>query len=316
MIDAHVHYTRPEWLAALWTQDLRRAAALWPRLQLRAGLMATPDALRASLAARGVEHAVIYPELSVAPGPQIPGGEMAALALTRQMNDATAALVAQDPSAFVGLAVINPFGGERDRAELQRAVLALGLRGVVVGASYRGQSIDSPAARPFLAHVAALEVPLIVHPTVDGSYAAMRDFGLDLLVGMPAGLVACALRLMASGILEDYPQLHVILTHLGGGLGALLPWIDAQVPEAPRSFALRARRFYVDTATASAGALHAALEAFGPDHLLIGSDWPLSSSARLDDVHTDHATLLSRLPLGPEGRAAALTHTARTLFGI
>jgi predicted TIM-barrel fold metal-dependent hydrolase len=316
LIDCHVHFTRSGWLEALWSPELRRNAALWPRLQLLAGMMASPDAIDAALASRGVDHAIIYPELSVAPGPRIMGGPTAALALTRQMNDATADLVARAPARFAGLAVVNPFGNQGDMAELRRAIVALGLCGVAVGASYSGQGIDAPSARPFLEQVAMLEVPLVLHPTVDSPFAGIRDFGLDLLVGMPAGMLSSAIRLMASGICEDFPSLQIILTHLGGGLGGIIPWLDANTPGLQYRFAQRARHFYVDSATASSGAVQLALETFGPQHVLFGSDWPITASPNPHEAATDAAGLLGRLPLGIEGRAAILAGTAIQLFGL
>ncbi len=346
MIDIHVHHTRHDWLDALWSPHLRRTATLWPRIQMRAATFATPDAISAALRARGVAGAILSPELSVAPGPQIAGGNDAALRITRAMNDATAQMVESDPLIRAGLAVCNPFGGAADLAELRRAVLGLGLRGVIVGASYGGQGLDAPAARPLLELVATLQIPLVIHPTVDSPYAANRDFGLDLLVGMPAGMLAAVIRLLTVGVLDDLPGLTIILTHLGMGLAALLPWLDAQSPGArahdgrtagnglSASFAERARRLYVDTATGggssgpgpsgsvAVGALGLAVAAFGVDHLLYGTDWPLSTNALAGDPLRDPAAQsaqdlpIGHLPIGPDGRQAILEGTATRLFTL
>ncbi len=315
MIDTHVHYLRPEWADALWSPAVRRGSSIWPKISLRLSMLADPAVLVSALDTRAVAQAVIFPELSVAPGPQMPGGAPAALALSRAMNEATAALVARAPTRLAGLAVVNPLGGPEDLAELKRAILALGLRGVAIGASYHGATIASPAARPFLELAQALDIPVIVHPSADGGWQMPRDYGLDLLVGMPMDLTALAVRLIVAGTLDDYPRLRVVLPHLGGGLPALLGWLTAQADPASPAPADRARRFWCDTATATPAALALASETFGSDHLICGSDWPLSATPRPGDPTSDPAAMLGKLPLGVAARAAILAGNARGLFG-
>lgn len=312
MIDAHIHYLRPEWGDALWSPEARRRSSIWPKIYLRLLALADPTMFLHAMDARAVERAVLYPELSVAPGPQTPGGATAALAMTRAMNDATAALVAQHPDRLIGLAVVNPLGNAEDLVELKRAVLALGLRGVAIGASYRGETVDAPAARPFLSLVDALDVPLVVHPTAESAWAVPRDYGLDLLVGMPMDVTALAVRLLISGTLDAFPRLRILLPHLGGGLLALLGWLDAHAaPDSPRPTE-RVGRFWVDAATATPATLALAIETLGSEHVLFGSDWPLSATARPGDPLTDPAAMLS---LGTAGSMAFLEGNARQLFG-
>jgi 5-carboxyvanillate decarboxylase len=315
VIDAHVHYLRAEWADALWSPEMRRGSNIWPKLSLRLLMLTEPALFLSAMDARAIAKAVIYPELSVAPGPQMPGGAAAALALCRAMNDATAALVARQPMRLAGLAVVNPLGGSEDLAEMKRAVLALGLRGVAVGASYRGDTIASAAARPFLELAQALDVPIFIHPTADTGGMMPRDFGLDLLVGLPLSLAALAVRLITAGTLDPYPRLRVVLPHLGAGVGAWLGWLEANAsPEGTRPFA-RARRFWADTATATPAALALAIETFGGDHIICGSDWPLSATSRPGDPASDPAAMLSNLPIGPDMRSAILEGNARRLFG-
>lgn len=315
MIDAHLHYLRPAWADALWSPELRRSATAWPRLFLRMVPLADPTLFLNAMDARAIERAIIYPEMSVPPGPQIPGGAAAALALCRTMNDTTAALVAQHPDRLVGLAVTNPLGDAAEVAELRRAVVALGLRGVVVGSSYRGDTIDAAAARPFLETVQALDVPLVVHPVADVVPRPPRDFGLDLLMAMPLDLTALAVRLMRSGTLAAFPRLRVVLPHLGGGLLALLGWLDATSAPGDPLPSVLAHRFYVDTATATPAALALAVAALGSDHVLYGSDWPLSATANPGDPDTDPIAMVEKLAIGPTGRANILVDNARRLFG-
>ena len=314
MLDAHIHYLLPTWAEQLWAPEVRQISTLWPRLQLRQHLLADPELALAALDARGVRHAVISPEMSCPPGPQTPGGPTAALALTRAMNHATAALVARYPDRLRGLAVVNPLGSDADLEELQHAIVALGLHGVIVGASYRGVAIDAAAAQPFLGLVEALDVPLFIHPTVAGGVQTPRDFGLDALLAMPFDLTQTGVRLIVSGRLQQYARLRVVLTHLGGALPSLLGWLDMlATPVGPRP-AIAARRFWVDTATASPAALAQAVAVFGAEHVLLGTDWPLSTAPHLHDSQTDPAAIIRQAALTPLERAAILEGTALALF--
>jgi predicted TIM-barrel fold metal-dependent hydrolase len=227
------------------------------------------------------------------------------------MNDATAALVARRRDRLTGLAVINPFGADADLAELRRAVVGLGLRGVAVGASYRGQPLDAPAARPYLAQVETLGIPLVIHPTVDGAVTTARDFGLDLLLGVPADLALCAIRLIVSGRLAEFPRLCVVLAHAGGGFLSLLGWLDAHAATESLRPLEQAKRFYVDLATASAGDLALALSIVGPDHILYATDWPIAPPVAPGDPQRD----IAALPLSLDERGAILAGNARRLFG-
>jgi predicted TIM-barrel fold metal-dependent hydrolase len=307
MIDSHMHYLRPEWLDALWSPDIRRNSSLWPRVFLQMPTLTDPAALLYALDARGVERGMLLPELSIAPGPQTPGGQAAALALTRAMNDATAALVARHPDRFGGYAVINPFGDEADILELRRAYSALRLRGVAVGATYRGETIASPAAHRMLAEIEFLGLPLLVHPTAGGGWQQPRDFGLDLLLGVPWDLAATALKLILTGTLDAFPRLRIILPHLGLGLPALLSWCESNAPEHATALRQGMHRFWLDTATATSPTISQALALTGAEHVLFASDWPMSPER-------DPADLLAGLPLGPDGRANILHENAARLF--
>ncbi|MBA3827178.1 MAG: amidohydrolase family protein, partial [Ktedonobacterales bacterium] len=92
-------------------------------------------------------------------------------------------------------------------------------------------------------------------------------------------------------------------------------WLDAtSAPGDPLPSEL-AKRFYVDTATATPAALALAVAALGSDHVLYGSDWPLSATAHPGDPATDPITMVEKLAVGPAGRAAILADNAQRLFG-
>lgn len=89
-----------------------------------------------------------------------------------------------------------------------------------------------------------------------------------------------ALHLVARKIPSQFPNITFIVPHLGGPIAMLLQRLDNQfsmaqydLPEPP---SVTARRFYYDTVGhGSHAALLCAWKAFGADHLVPGSDFPV-----------------------------------------
>lgn len=86
-----------------------------------------------------------------------------------------------------------------------------------------------------------------------------------------------AMHLIAAQIPSRYPNLRIIVPHLGGILPMLLSRLDGQMPRAADAElpSVSARRLYYDTVGwGSNPALVAACMAFGDTQLVPGSDWP------------------------------------------
>jgi predicted TIM-barrel fold metal-dependent hydrolase len=87
-----------------------------------------------------------------------------------------------------------------------------------------------------------------------------------------------AMHLIVRQIPLRYPNVKVIISHLGGLMPNFLGRMDHQL--GPHALAepasATARRFYYDTVGHGCeAALLAAWKAFGADHLVPGSDWPV-----------------------------------------
>jgi predicted TIM-barrel fold metal-dependent hydrolase len=81
---------------------------------------------------------------------------------------------------------------------------------------------DLPQYRPFWATVQHLDVPFYLHPR-DPLLSRQQCYdGYRWLAGSPWGFAVetsiHALRLMASGLFDEYPKLKIVLGHLGEGL--------------------------------------------------------------------------------------------------
>ena len=135
--------------------------------------------------------------------------------------------------AFATVALQSP----KDAAdELERAVVELGMRGALVngytniGDVETAQYLDEAPVWEFWERAAKLDVPVYLHPR-EALPSQQRIYeGYSSLVGSAWGFAhetaTHAIRLMLSGLFDRYPNLTVILGHLGEGLPLMLPRLE------------------------------------------------------------------------------------------
>ena len=138
-------------------------------------------------------------------------------------NDRVAEVVELHPSRFVGMAPVPPLGGRAAFDELERAVRSLGLKGVVIRSQASGLSLDAKEFYPFYEKVCALDVPIFIHPSgvPDGFDILNAPYDLHRQIGRELDLIVATTRLILSGVLEDFPDLKLVISHKGGGIAAL-----------------------------------------------------------------------------------------------
>jgi len=163
--------------------------------------------------------------------------------------------------------------------ELDRSINKLGLMGVNIPGSIGATGrIDDPRLEPFYDRVEELGVPLFVHPT-DAAFEEILD-GYDGALYNSLGRVidvsVCAYRLVLSGIMERHPNLKVFMSHTGGALPYQAGRMDknskaAKLPKMPSEYL---RRMYTDTVSPHAMGVKFAVEFYGEDHVMYGSDYP------------------------------------------
>jgi gamma-resorcylate decarboxylase len=163
-----------------------------------------------------------------APGIQAIPDIPQANALARRANDYLAEHISRYPKRLKGFAALPLQDPQAAAQELTRCVKELSFCGALVnGFSQIGDAnsavyYDLPQYRPFWATVEQLNVPFYLHPRAPLATRQQSYEGHPWMVGSPWGFAAetsiHALRLMGSGLFDDYPKLRVILGHLGEGL--------------------------------------------------------------------------------------------------
>ena len=240
-----------------------------------------------------------------------------AVAAARLTNDAVAAMVAEVPDRFAGLATLPLQDPAAAVDELRRAVRELGLRGAQVGPHVEGIGLDDPTLRPVLRAAEELDVPLVLHPYyVGAAHGELADFYLTNLQGNPWQTAVSASRLILSGTLDELPRLRLVLVHGGGHLPYQVGRLDhghrvrpeAARPQHPPSSYLR--RFWFDTLTHDADATRFLVEKVGDDRVVLGTDDPF------DMAGGGFAEQTAGVPAGAHDLGRIAVGNAEELFGL
>jgi len=162
---------------------------------------------------------------------------------------------------------------------LDHAVNKLGLIGVnIPGSIGQDTRIDAERLTPFYARVEQLGVPLFLHPTdaVFGDDLQGYDGALQLSLGRVIEVSVAASRFVFSGLMERHPGLKIVMSHTGGALPYQSGRMDkngkaAKLPKPPSSYI---RRMYTDTVSPHSMGMKFAIDYYGIDQVMYGSDYP------------------------------------------
>jgi aminocarboxymuconate-semialdehyde decarboxylase len=246
--------------------------------------------------------------------------------LARAVNDDMAALVAAH-DRFVGFAAGLPLNDvDASVAELDRAVSDLGALGFQISSNVNGRPLDDPRYGPLFARAEQLGAAIWLHPTRSPAwpdYPSEREsqHGIWWSIGWPYETAAAMCRLVYSGLLEAHPGLRIVTHHAG----AMIPYFSGRfrkiqtedqrpalerLPLEPLEYF---HRFYADTALFGAPhALRCAVDFFGAEHMLFGTDMPLGGPDVLAETIAD----IEALGLGPTDRALVYEGNARRVLRL
>jgi 2,3-dihydroxybenzoate decarboxylase len=327
----------PPELIAVWQDMLRSGTDLDPGFVSLSGYyMLSPDAratdVRERLAdlgerrigdmdATGIDHAVISltaPGVQVLPAPQ--AVEMATLA-----NDRLAAACARYPDRFSGLTAVAPQDPARAAEEVERGA-GLGFKGVIINSHTGGEYLDDPKYWPIFEAAQAAGAPVYLHPTTPSArmIGPMLDAGLDGAVfgfGVETGLHL--LRIITAGVFDRFPDLKLVVGHLGEALPFWIYRLDYMHGAMARSGRYEAikplqrsvsdylrRNVWVTTSgMAWAPAIMFCREVLGADRVLYAMDYPYEYQAYEVRAQDD-------LPLDPAEKRAFFQGNAEALFGL
>ncbi len=141
------------------------------------------------------------------------------------------------------MTTVAPQDPEWSAREIVRGARSLGFKGVQINSHTQGEYLDEPKFDPIFRALADTGQPLYIHPSTppDSMIGPMLEAGLDGAIfgfGVETGMHL--LRLITTGIFDRYPDLQIMVGHMGEALPFWLYRLDYMHQASVRSQALRA----------------------------------------------------------------------------
>lgn len=208
--------------------------------------------------------------------------------LAQDANNHLSEAVKAHPDRFAGMTAIAPQLPEAAALELERSVNTLGLKGALINSHTNGEYLDDQKYWPIFEAANALKAPIYLHPRSpsQGMIEPYLDYGLYFAGwGFAVETSLHALRLIMSGVFDQFPDLKIILGHMGEGIPFYLQRIDNRyllqvkigaVKELPRLPSEYFKDHFVITTSgvAQQSSLQLAYAELGADNILFAADYP------------------------------------------
>jgi predicted TIM-barrel fold metal-dependent hydrolase len=220
-----------------------------------------------------------------------------AMSLASEINDFLAQAISRHPDRLAGFATLPTPVPEAAADELERAVQTHGFKGALINGHVRGRYLDDPFFWPILERAEALHVPLYLHPTqppravmeasYTGNFAPVVASALaNASWGWHIETAIHVLRLVLGGAFDRYPNLQVIIGHLGEGLPFMLPRLEFTLSqqlttlERPVGAYLRENLHYSVSGFNFLPPFLDLLLEVGASRILFSADYPFASMTR------------------------------------
>ena len=248
-----------------------------------------------------IEKAVI----SLAPGIDIlPAGE--SVEACRKANDALYELTQRYPQ-LIGSAILPMFDAKAAVAELDRCVNDLGFKMWQAHSNIAGHHHDEEQFRPIWKKLEELGIFVYLHPNYNPLNDMFNDYGYPMAgpgLGFTADTSGAIIRIMLSGMLDEMPNLQIVLGHFGEALPFLMERLDNRMAMLPEPKQLNEQRpsYYfghnikvTTSGNTSIPAFECTRATIGMDNILLGTDHPFESM-------TECIEYLEKCPMSVEDR--------------
>jgi aminocarboxymuconate-semialdehyde decarboxylase len=300
--DAHAHVVPPTLLAELergpegasgfsaartdqgWTVTVPGVGTTRPI----GARMTEPGARRKWMSGTGVTRQVLSPWMDIQFGQQQAPG--AARDWATRLNDAMCQTVRdlndETPGSAVGLASVSVDDGDQAAKDLDDALTRPELVGLMLNTNpVNDVQLHDPGLEPLWTVAEQRGVPVLLHPPTCGPSGALTTLGeMGNVYGRLVDNTLAVTELILHGLLDRHPGLRLVLVHGGGFLPYAAGRLDGgyRTKEAHAGELLRETPsaylpdFYFDTVTLTSRAISFLVDLVGPEHVLLGSDYPFA----------------------------------------
>jgi predicted TIM-barrel fold metal-dependent hydrolase len=217
-----------------------------------------------------------------------------AVKLARESNDILADAVRGYPTRFAGFSTLPTPAPEKAAEELERTIHEYGFKGAAINGHIRGRYLDDKFFWPILERAEALHVPIYLHPTrpplsvVEAYY--MGNFSPEVSASLASSAwgwhietAIHVLHLILGGVFDKYPNLQIVIGHLGEALPFMLPRLDQRLPKEatklkrPMGAYLRENIYYTVSGFNFLPTFLDLLLQVGVDRIMFSADYPYGS---------------------------------------
>jgi predicted TIM-barrel fold metal-dependent hydrolase len=279
------------------------------------------DLQQAVCAKAGVTHRIISTPFAAEVMTAV--SKSPALDIVKAVNDQIAGIVARAPGNW-GMGTLNPLD-ESHVVEGERCLGALGFNGLLICSSWHGRFLDTEESFPFWEWAQDRRVPIFLHPprVPIGHEQQMDQYKLDELVGRPFDTAMALARMILSGLFDRFPRLKIVVAHMGGGLLPVMGRLDfgfrLGCTGMPEHAIIRCQRMpsdylsllHVDTMGFWAPHVRQAVEVFGVDRVMFGTDYgPVPIDPK------EHIHIVEGLPIPPADKEKIFWRNAARFFDL
>ncbi len=213
-------------------------------------------------------------------------------AMIAQFNDHLAEICRASGGRLLGLAGLPLADIRKAAVELTRARRELGLLGAILPGNFFLTIAQAERLRPIFAAGDEVGALFMIHPGLApgqgppspfADHSLYRASGLDL----QASIAQMGITLVFGDLLDNYPNVTAQLVNLGGTLPFVLERLEAighsRTPGRPFPRD-RLRLLYYDCASLGPRALQLAVQTFGADRIMLGTDYPILQGDPVNDT--------------------------------
>lgn len=209
----------------------------------------------------------------------------------RVYNQDLADLEKDHKDRFIPAFILPQDSKENMLEEAKLAIDELNLKTLSIPSSFQGRYLDDQFYSELFELLEKNNVLIFVHSQTECPIGTERFFDplLTPVMQYLFDISACLGKLIMGGTLNKYPKLKFIFAHFGGVIPILARRFDTtylmlrsinvvkDLGDIPTNFL---KKVYVDTSgVSSSNALNCAIEVFGNENILWGSDYPANKEA-------------------------------------
>lgn len=206
--------------------------------------------------------------------------------LARQTNDMLVETIGKYPDRYAGLVTVATQDPDKAAQEIERG-MGRGLSGILINSHTKSEYLDSAKFWPLFEAAQEQNAAIYLHPRkpTNQMYGPFADYEMDgPMYGFHMDASLHAVRLLLSGVFDQFPDLTIVLGHMGEGVPFWIQRLDDIVERSGLDTIKRKpSEYFRDNFVITTSAmfwdpiLTLSMDVLGPDRILFGVDHPFGS---------------------------------------